>query len=163
MSDITIGLFGTCGGSKWRDAFMVKYDELDIKYFNPQVDNWTPELASVEADHLVNDEIVLFPVTNETSGLGSLAETGFSMFQAMKSNTNRYFVFMIASDVDPEKVTDAAVLKESVRARALVKAHLNKNLHPNVFVCNTLQQVLDVSIELVNSINSLKYARKLIQ
>lgn len=60
----TIGLFGTCGGSKWRDQFMVKYDNLKINYFNPQVDDWNATFADIEADHLVNDEIILFPVTD---------------------------------------------------------------------------------------------------
>ena len=35
-SDISIGLFGTCDNSKWRVPFMKTYDELEIKYFNPE-------------------------------------------------------------------------------------------------------------------------------
>lgn len=61
---LCVGLFGTCGGSKWRNNFMLKYNEMGINYFNPQVDDWKPELAEIEAEHLVNDDIVLFPVTN---------------------------------------------------------------------------------------------------
>ena len=63
-----IGLFGTCGGSKWRDEFMAAYEERGINFFNPQVADWTPECAEIEADHLVNDDVILFPVTNETFG-----------------------------------------------------------------------------------------------
>lgn len=40
-----IGLFGTCGGSIWRDKFMDKYDDENltgepILYYNPQVEDW---------------------------------------------------------------------------------------------------------------------------
>lgn len=160
--NITIGLFGTCGGSMWRDAFIAKYSELGIDYFNPQVDNWTPEMADIEAEHLVEDDIILFPVTGETAGLGSLAETGFSMFQAMKTNMNRYFVFMVDAECDPLKVPDPVLSKESRRARALVRAHLRKNPHPNVFVCDNLAQMLEVSVLLRDSLVSVRGARQLI-
>jgi hypothetical protein len=161
-SNVTIGLFGTCGGSTWRDQFMAVYDARGISYFNPQVDDWTPEMADIEAQHLVEDEIILFPVTGETAGLGSLAETGFSMFQAMKTNMNRYFVFMVEPECDPARVTDPVLAKESRRARALVRAHLRKNTHPNVFVCDTLDQMLSVSINLHKSIESIRHARHII-
>lgn len=158
---ITIGLFGTCGGSTWRDKFMHDYDQQHISYFNPQVADWTPEMADIEAEHLVNDEIILFPVTGETAGMGSLAETGFSMFQAMKTNMNRYFVFMVDAECDPEKVTDAVLAKESRRARALVRAHLRKNPHPNVFVCENLEQMLTISLHLRDSLLMIQRAREL--
>jgi len=159
---ITIGLFGTCGGSTWRDQFMAVYAMSGISFFNPQVDDWTPEMADIEAQHLVEDEIILFPVTGETAGLGSLAETGFSMFQAMKTNMNRYFVFMVEPECDPAHVTDPVLVKESRRARALVRAHLRKNTHPNVFVCDSLMQMLDVSIQLHHSLVHVKRARAMI-
>jgi len=110
----------------------------------------------------VNDDIILFPVTGETAGLGSLAETGFSMFQAMKTNMNRYFVFMVDAECDPEKVTDPVLAKESRRARALVRAHLRKNPHPNVFVCDTLDQMLAISVLLRDSLVAVRSARQLI-
>ena len=36
---LTIGLFGNCGNSKWRDRFIEKYNGLDMQFFNPQVDD----------------------------------------------------------------------------------------------------------------------------
>ena len=162
MAYITIGLFGTCGGSKWRDRFIERYQGLNIGYFNPQVDNWTPEMADIEARHLVEDDIILFPVTGETAGLGSLAEIGFSMFQAMKTDMNRYFVFMVEPECDPNKVSDPVMSKESKRARALVRAHLAKNNHPNVFVCNTLDEMLEVSLLLHTSVFCVRGARGIV-
>jgi hypothetical protein len=141
-----IGLFGTCGNSTWRTRFINIYDGAGIEYFNPQVDDWKPELADIEAQHLLNDDIILFPVTGETYGFGSLAETGFSIIQAIKANASR-FVIVAIFDVDPT-LEDAFAMKESARARALVKAHLKTNPQPNVFVVNDLETMLKLSMEL---------------
>lgn len=143
-----IGLFGTCGNSQWRAPFIKRYEQEGYAFFNPQVDDWRPELALEEADHLVNDEVILFPVTNETDGIGSLSESGFSILQALKNPNGRDFVIMIHDHVDTDKVTDPAVAKASVRARALVLAHLKKIEMPNVFIVPTLTHVLELSDEL---------------
>ena len=71
------GLFGTCGTTTWRQEFIDAYKDFAIDYFNPQVADWNPELAVLEAQHLVHDDIIVFPVTAQTYGTGSLAETGF--------------------------------------------------------------------------------------
>lgn len=149
MKQVCIGLFGTCGDSKWRDAFMAAYEERGINFFNPQVSNWTPECADIEADHLVNDDVILFPVTNETFGTGSLSETGFSIMQALKSNTNRSVVIMIDPLVNEAlQISDPAMTKDNSRARALVRAHLKKVQHPGVYIVEDLDTMLNVSIEL---------------
>src|SRR5271156_2620325 len=95
QNSVTIGLFGTCAGSQWREPFKAAYEIEQITYFDPQVPNWTPECAVVEAEHLADDEIVLFPVTGESYGTGSLAETGFSILQAIRLDDRRDFIIMI--------------------------------------------------------------------
>lgn len=158
---LCIGLFGTCGNSAWRKEFMEKYNEKNIQYFNPQVENWTPELAEVEAQHLVDDDIVLFPVTNETSGLGSLAETGYSIMQAINTNVNRSVVIMIDKDVSEELCqSDPTVAKESMRSRALVKAHLSKIKRGNVYIVESLQDMLEVSLHLYEAYSTLQKINK---
>jgi len=155
---ITIGLFGTCGKSKWRDKFIEAYQTEGITFFNPQKDDWSPADADIEADHLVNDDIVLFPITDETYAFGSLAETGFSVLQALKLNERREFIIMITPDVIPdESIQHETLRKESVRARALVKAHLKKLNYPNVWVVNSLDNMLKLSLHL-HAIEVLKGA-----
>ena len=88
----TVGLFGTCGGSKWRDPVMKELAKKHIKYFNPVVENWTPECAKVEADNLAHDKALLFVVTNETEAYGSLAETGWAENSAERSGQHVFFV-----------------------------------------------------------------------
>lgn len=144
---LCIGLFGTCGKSTWRQAFMERYQGLGINFFNPQVDNWKPEDAEIEAEHLATDEVILFPVTGETYGTGSLAETGFSILQAVRLDDRRDFVILIDKDLDPA-LDDAVARKESLRARALVKQHLKKLRLRNVYIVETLPEMLEVSIQL---------------
>ncbi len=147
MSIPCIGLFGTCGNSTWRERFIAHYREHGIRYFNPQVSDWKPEYADIEAEHLKRDEIILFPVTGETYGTGSLSEVGFSIMQAIQ-NTGRYIIVMIEDEMDEALGADAVAFKESTRARALVKAHLAANPHPNVFVVDDFNDMLALSTDL---------------
>ena len=144
---ITIGLFGTCGKSKWREPFMLKYNELGINYFNPQVENWTPSCAEEEARHLAEDQIILFPVTRETYATGSLAEVGFSILNAIRLDDRRDFVIMIEMELD-QNLDNETARKESLRARALVKQHLKKLRLSNLYLVDTLEEMLDASITL---------------
>lgn len=145
---ITIGLFGTCGGSKWRDNFMSQYQAFGIDYFNPQVANWSPECAEVEARHLAEDQIILFPVTDETYGTGSLAEVGFSILQAISLDDRRDFVVMISPKLDDRLMANPDAAKESLRARALVKQHLKKLRLANLYLVDSLEHMLAVSMTL---------------
>ena len=95
MDYLTIGLFGTCGKTIWRKRFVEIYDGLGINYFNPQVEEWTPDSAELEAEHLANDKIVLFPITHETYGIGSLTELGFGILNSIKLENRRDFVILI--------------------------------------------------------------------
>lgn len=147
-----IGLFGTCGDSKWRDSFIETYNgERCIDFYNPQIENWKPEDAKIEADHLVTDDIILFPVTDETFGFGSLAETGFSILSAIRNKNKQFIIIYIAPKVN-ELLTlkEPLLAKESNRTRALVKAHLDKfENNPYVFVVDSLEQMKDISLELI--------------
>ncbi len=151
----TIGLFGTCGNSKWREPFIKKYKRLKIDFFNPQVADWNPECAEEEARHLAEDEIILFPVTRETYGMGSLSEVGFSILQAIRLDDRRDFVIMIEMELDPN-LDDEITRKESLRARALVKQHLKKLRFRNVYLVDTLEEMLEVSIQLHKAVTIRK-------
>lgn len=144
---LAIGLFGTCGKSKWRQPFMEKYLELGIDFFNPQVDNWQPEMAVEEAKHLAEDAVVLFPITGETYAAGSLAEVGFSILNAIKLDDRRDFIIMIEMKLD-ESLDNEVACKESLRSRALVVQHLKKLRLPNVYIVDTLGEMLAISLQL---------------
>ena len=142
---MTIGLFGTCGGSTWREPFMHYYKTHGIHCYNPQVEDWDPSLAEIEAEHLANDEIILFPVLAETAGLGSLGEVGFSILQSIKMDESRNVIVMIDKNCTIE---DEAIRNESIRMRALITAHLRKLKYPSVYAVKHLPDMLQLSIEL---------------
>lgn len=144
---LCVGLFGTCGNSKWRVPFMERYNSEAIPFFNPQVDHWKPEDAIKEAQHLASDALILFPITGETYGTGSLAETGFSVLNAIRLDDRRDFVILIAQSLD-DALDNAVARKESLRARALVKEHLKKLRLANLYVVDTLDEMLEISITL---------------
>jgi hypothetical protein len=146
-----IGLFGTCGNSKWRDPFISQYQELGIDFFNPLVDNWKPEDAVEEAKHLAEDNIILFPITNETYAVGSLSEVGFGVLNAIKLDDRRDFVVMIDQKLTDELMKDIDRAKESLRARALVLQHLKAQNLPNVYHVDTLEEMKEVSIAIFES------------
>ena len=154
---MTIGLFGTCGNSRWRDNFITVYEKMGIDYFNPVKDDWKPEDAQIEAEHLANDEIILFPVTNETLGLGSLGEVGFSILQAIKLDSNRDIIVMIDKDLSDEakEYFEESMVRESIKMRALICAHLKKLNYPNVYMVDTLDDMLSITLHL-NEINSIR-------
>jgi hypothetical protein len=161
---VTIGLFGTCGGSKWRDRFLEAGKTLNAAMFNPQVDNWDESMAQIEAEHLVEDEIILFPVTDETYAEGSLAETGFSVLQAIKSNDHRFVVVYVSPTVNEALgVASPAQAKASRRARALVLAHLNKQKDriPNLFLVDSMDAMFDVCFKVYNAMLEIQRARKM--
>lgn len=154
-----VGLFGTCGNSSWRDEFIEAYKSIGIDYFNPVVDNWKPENAEIEAKHLANDRVILFPITSETYGLGSLSEIGFSILNAINLNDERQFVVMIdqmlSSDLTDEKMRNA-----SLTGRALVLAHLKQLNFSNLYIVDNLELMLKVSIELYRIEISKQLIRK---
>ncbi|MBU2721792.1 hypothetical protein HF568_00785 [Acidithiobacillus ferridurans] len=143
-----VGLFGTCGASTWRSAFIARYQSEDIRYFNPQVADWRPEYADIEAQHLARDEIILFPVTGETYGFGSLAETGFSILQALQADPIRNIILMVDEVLNHELESDALAFQESLRARRLVNAHIRQLNRANVFIVQDLAEMLRLSVEL---------------
>jgi len=156
---LCIGLFGTCGKSKWRAPFIQRYQSEDIAFFNPQVDDWKPECAVKEAKHLANDTVILFPITSETYATGSLAETGFSILNAIRLDDRRDFAILIEQNLD-EELVDETARKESLRARALVKEHLKKLRLSNLYVVECLEEMLEVSITLYRAAEMREPLRK---
>ncbi len=147
---LTIGMFGTCGGSQWREPMIAKFKEQGIDYFNPQVANWTAECAIAEAAHLAEDAVIMFPVTGETTGVGSLAEVGFSILNAIRLDNQRDFVIMIEPDLTEalKESIPPAQAKESIRARALVSKHLELLRLSNLYIVHSFEEMYEVGVSL---------------
>jgi hypothetical protein len=64
-------LGGTCNGSLWRNA-IIPY--LNIDFFNPVVEDWTPECQEREIEERENCDICLYLITPMIAGVYSIAE-----------------------------------------------------------------------------------------
>lgn len=158
---VTVGLFGTCGRSQWREPFIAALSERSIAFFNPQLPPgaWTPGAVADENKHLAEDDIVLFPVTAESSGLGSLGEIGFSIRAALRANRFRQFIFLIEDTcTDPEATPE--VVKESNRMRALVKSKLADEARDwhNIHLVDTLEEMLEMTLRLAPAMAEINAA-----
>ena len=80
-------LGGTCNESKWRDELIgkMKLNTPNIQYFNPVVEDWTPECQAIEIDEKANKcDIHLYVITNKMKGVFSIAEAIESVFNKDK-------------------------------------------------------------------------------
>lgn len=64
-------LGGTCNESVWRNELIQK---LKIDYFNPVVDDWTPECQVEEIRQRETCDYCLYVITSQMTGVYSIAE-----------------------------------------------------------------------------------------
>lgn len=68
-------LGGTCAGTIWRDELIPYLKKNNIDYFNPVVDNWTPECQAIEEEEKNSKcNVHLYVLTPEMTGSYSVAE-----------------------------------------------------------------------------------------
>lgn len=71
MKKTKIFLGGTCNGSLWRDQLIPL---LTVDYFNPVVENWTPECQEEELKQRLECTNLLYVITPKMTGMYSIAE-----------------------------------------------------------------------------------------
>ena len=64
-------LGGTCNESTWRDALI---KNLKIDYFNPVIENWTPECQAEEIRQRQECDLLLYVITPKMTGVYAVAE-----------------------------------------------------------------------------------------
>ena len=69
MKKVFLG--GTCNESKWRDHITTM---LKIDYFNPVVDDWTPDCQAEELQQRKLCDFCLYTITPKMTGVYSIAE-----------------------------------------------------------------------------------------
>lgn len=94
MSKKTVFLGGTCNGSTWRDELIPL---LKINYFNPVVENWTPECQEEEIRQRENCDFCLYVITPEMTGAFAIAEI---VDDSNKRPEKTIFYFIESRDID---------------------------------------------------------------
>jgi len=75
-------LGGTCNGTHWRELLI---SMIQVDYFNPVVEDWTPECQSVEElEKAVECNVHLYVITCDMIGTFSIAEAIESAMTAGK-------------------------------------------------------------------------------
>lgn len=64
-------LGGTCNGSTWRSQIVAM---LDVDYFNPVVDDWTPDCMAEELRQREACDVCPYVITPKMNGVYSIAE-----------------------------------------------------------------------------------------
>lgn len=91
-------LGGTCNESTWRDELIPKLENINFDYFNPVVEDWTPEFQTVEICEKENKcNIHLYVITNKMKGVFSIAEAIESVFSKDKKT-----IFCVLYNFDGE-------------------------------------------------------------
>lgn len=72
MTKVFLG--GTCNETTWRDELIPLLESQGIDYFNPVVDDWTPESIAEEERQKATCTHQLFMITKEMTGVYSIAE-----------------------------------------------------------------------------------------
>lgn len=80
-----IFLGGTCAESKWREELQPELQKRKINFFNPVVENWTPECQQREEEEKKICNCHLFLITPEMKGIYSIAEIVDSVYKHLDS------------------------------------------------------------------------------
>ena len=89
-------LGGTCNESTWRDELIPKLEEIDFNYFNPVVEDWSPECQDIKNKKKQNNcNIHLYVITNKMKGVFSIAEAIESVF-----NKDKKTIFCVLDGFD---------------------------------------------------------------
>lgn len=126
-------LGGTCNGSEWRNELIPM---LKIDYFNPVVENWTPECQAEEEYQKKVCKWQLYVITPQMTGVFSIAEAvqgsnkdpKHTIFCVLKEHQGKVFEnFNIKSLNATSKLIseNGAIICESLNEVADI---LNKNI-----------------------------------
>lgn len=108
-----IFLGGSCNPTTWRQSVAIPYLESNgITYYNPQVDNWTPELVKTERHAKQNAQVLLFVLDEQTRSTVSLVESAFMAGVGKKLVLVIYpFEFNVLSLTDTTKQTTSNIVE----------------------------------------------------
>ena len=82
-TDVFLG--GSCNPTVWRKQKAMPYlDKRGISYYNPQVDDWSPELITIENYHKNTASVLLFVIDNLTRGVASCTEAAYYIGKGRK-------------------------------------------------------------------------------
>lgn len=112
MTKTKVFLGGTCNNSTWRDKLIPL---LKIDYFNPVVDDWTPECQDEEIRQRELCDYCLYTITPKMTGVYSIAEV------VDDSNKRSEKTILCVLDEDDENIFSETQIKSLKQVKEMVK------------------------------------------
>ena len=112
MAKTKVFLGGTCNNSTWRDKLI---SLLKIDYFNPVVDDWTPECQDEEIRQRELCDYCLYTITPKMTGVYSIAEV------VDDSNKRPEKTILCVLDEDDENSFSETQIKSLKQVKEMVK------------------------------------------
>ena len=137
LCDVFLG--GSCNPTTWRKNIAIPLLEAaKITYYNPQVDDWYPELEQIERKYKYNSRYVLFVIDNQTRAIASIQEASFCIGRGMN------VVLVIKTIKDCPEGINQNELKDLNRGRTYLAADAKANNIP-VFeeVNHAIKHIID--------------------
>lgn len=120
-NEIPVGAFvflgGTTNETNWRDDVISK---LNVKYFNPIVEDWTNACIKEEEIAKINAKSLLYVITPKQTGTYSLVELAVSACL----NRDKQVVIVFLKKDEGESF-DEAQLKSNEAVKKLLESHTN--------------------------------------
>ena len=119
-------LGGSCNPTTWRkDVAIPSLTKAGVSFYNPQVENWSPELVAVEAAAKKEAEVLLFVIDGQTRAIASMLEA------AEYISTGRRVVLVVQNIADGTEIAGSKVtggeLKDLNRARARYRKEIRND------------------------------------
>lgn len=120
--DVFLG--GSCNPTKWRkDEAIPKLQDAGVKFFNPQVDDWSPDCEQKEEDAKENSKILLFVIDSLTRSVVSMEEATYYIGQGRK-------VVLVVNDVTKTFYPNEHESKDLNRGRFYLRKMAERNETP---------------------------------
>lgn len=139
-------LSGTCGRSVWRELFINSFIKLNIKFFDPNVDEFTIKKEGKHLKEQNDSDIINISITSEEYSLGSLNEICLKLLDInLKDKT---FIIYIEDSLDLKLMENQQLYNESKRLRTLIKEHLKRVENDNIILVGSLEESLKECLDI---------------
>ena len=125
-----IFLGGTCNGTNWRDQLIPVLNQ--INFFNPVVEDWTPECQQIEyleKEHKCN--IHFYCITSDMIGVFSIAE----VIDSVHNKTKITILHVIPDGFDDRQLKSLKAVVDLVKLRGGI-AYIDSELNRSARVIN---------------------------
>jgi len=123
---VQVFLGGSCDPTTWRlDTAIPALENAGVSYYNPQVDDWSPELVEIEAGAKAAAACCLFVIDSQTRAIASMLEAA-ELITAGRSVTVVILDIEDGTEIGGQPVTGRE-LKDLNRARAYLRDIADRN------------------------------------